>query len=238
MDLGHLEDPDLTVTVDWTTAKAIFVEQNPQAGMQAFMAGKVKVQGDMTKLMAMQQSGTGSCGPGDRRQDQGDDGLSHHGPVYAGSRGFGPGARRGAPFAFGRRRRGAGAAHEERRDHPERRDRGADEVGGVVRRDPAHVRLACRLHRLQDLDPGHHTDLCIICCAAPTTPRSSSATALAMAAVMAGAVVPMPTPDSASEPTINKSVLSAPICAKPIIDTTMNDEPMTAFVRSPILVVM
>lgn len=55
MDLGHLEGPDLTVTVDYATAKAIFIEQNPQAGMQAFMAGKVKVQGDMTKLMAMQQ---------------------------------------------------------------------------------------------------------------------------------------------------------------------------------------
>jgi putative sterol carrier protein len=56
LDLGELENPDLTVTVDWETAKAIFVDQNPQAGMQAFMAGKVKVQGDMTKLMAMQQS--------------------------------------------------------------------------------------------------------------------------------------------------------------------------------------
>ncbi len=56
LDLGELESPDLTVTVDWATAKAIFVDQNPQAGMQAFMAGKVKVQGDMTKLMAMQQS--------------------------------------------------------------------------------------------------------------------------------------------------------------------------------------
>ena len=56
LDLGHLENPDLTVTVDFDTAKAIFVEQNPQAGMQAFMAGKIKVQGDMTKLMAMQQT--------------------------------------------------------------------------------------------------------------------------------------------------------------------------------------
>jgi putative sterol carrier protein len=55
MELGALENPDLTVTVDYDTAKAIFVEQNPQAGMQAFMAGKIKVQGDMTKLMAMQQ---------------------------------------------------------------------------------------------------------------------------------------------------------------------------------------
>jgi putative sterol carrier protein len=54
MEMGHLADPDLTVTLDYVTAKAIFVEGNPQAGMQAFMAGKVKVQGDMTKLMAMQ----------------------------------------------------------------------------------------------------------------------------------------------------------------------------------------
>ena len=54
MEMGHLAEPDLTVTLDYATAKAIFVEGNPQAGMQAFMAGKVKVQGDMTKLMAMQ----------------------------------------------------------------------------------------------------------------------------------------------------------------------------------------
>jgi len=56
LDLGELENPDLTVTVDYDTAKAIFVEQNAQAGMQAFMAGKIKVQGDMTKMMAMQQT--------------------------------------------------------------------------------------------------------------------------------------------------------------------------------------
>ena len=56
MDTGHLEGEDLTVTVDYATAKAIFVEGNPQAGMQAFMAGKIKVQGDMTKMMAMQSS--------------------------------------------------------------------------------------------------------------------------------------------------------------------------------------
>lgn len=54
MELGHLEGEDLTVTVDYATAKAIFIDNNPQAGMQAFMAGKIKVQGDMTKLMAMQ----------------------------------------------------------------------------------------------------------------------------------------------------------------------------------------
>ena len=56
MDLGHLDNPDLTVTLDYATAKAILVEGNPQAGMQAFMAGKIKVEGDMTKLMVMQQA--------------------------------------------------------------------------------------------------------------------------------------------------------------------------------------
>jgi len=56
MDLGHLDAADVTVTLDYDTAKQIFVEGNPQAGMQAFMAGKIKIQGDMTKLMAMQQA--------------------------------------------------------------------------------------------------------------------------------------------------------------------------------------
>ena len=56
MELGHLSDPEVTVTVDYATAKAIFVDMNPQVGMQAFMAGKIKVQGDMMKMMAMQTS--------------------------------------------------------------------------------------------------------------------------------------------------------------------------------------
>ena len=55
LDLGHLDEADLKVTLDYETAKAILVDGNPQAGMQAFMAGKIKVEGDMTKLMAMQQ---------------------------------------------------------------------------------------------------------------------------------------------------------------------------------------
>lgn len=58
MGLGHLEDPELTVTLVYETAKAIIVDGNPQAGMQAFMAGQIKVEGDMTKLMAMQQMPT------------------------------------------------------------------------------------------------------------------------------------------------------------------------------------
>ena len=54
MDLGALDAPDLTVTTDYVTARQVFVDQDQAAGMQAFMAGKIKVQGDMMKMMAMQ----------------------------------------------------------------------------------------------------------------------------------------------------------------------------------------
>jgi putative sterol carrier protein len=56
MDLGEIEGADLTVTTDYETARKLFVDQDQAAGMQAFMAGKVKVQGDMMKMMAMQTS--------------------------------------------------------------------------------------------------------------------------------------------------------------------------------------
>jgi hypothetical protein len=54
MELGELDEPDATVTTDYATAKAIFVDGDQAVAMQSFMAGKVKVQGDMMKLMAMQ----------------------------------------------------------------------------------------------------------------------------------------------------------------------------------------
>jgi hypothetical protein len=56
LDTGHLDAQDLKVTVDYDTAKAILIEGNPQAGMQAFMQGKVRVEGDMAKLMALTAS--------------------------------------------------------------------------------------------------------------------------------------------------------------------------------------
>ena len=56
MELGHLDEPDVTVTTDYPTAQALFVDQDPAVAMQAFMNGHVKVQGDMMKLMAMQTS--------------------------------------------------------------------------------------------------------------------------------------------------------------------------------------
>ena len=55
MDLGHLEAPDVTLTLDYATARAVFVEGDHEAAMQAFMGGKIKVQGDMAKLLALLQ---------------------------------------------------------------------------------------------------------------------------------------------------------------------------------------
>ena len=55
METGHLENPDVTVTLDYETAKAIFVDGTLEAGMKAFMDGKVRVQGDMAKLIAALQ---------------------------------------------------------------------------------------------------------------------------------------------------------------------------------------
>ena len=54
MDLGELEGADCTITTDYATARALFVDQDQAAAMQAFMGGKIKVQGDMMKMMAMQ----------------------------------------------------------------------------------------------------------------------------------------------------------------------------------------
>jgi hypothetical protein len=54
MDLGEIEAPDATITTDYETAKALFVDGDQAVAMQAFMAGKIKVQGDMMKIMAMQ----------------------------------------------------------------------------------------------------------------------------------------------------------------------------------------
>ncbi len=69
METGHLEDPDVTVTLDYATAKAIFVDGTLDAGMKAFMEGRVRVQGDMQKLIsAMQQLAPPDAGAVDQAQ--------------------------------------------------------------------------------------------------------------------------------------------------------------------------
>ena len=46
----------MAIQIDYGVAKAILVDGNAQAGMNAFMAGKVKlVSGELAKLMAVSQ---------------------------------------------------------------------------------------------------------------------------------------------------------------------------------------
>jgi len=56
LETGHIDPADLKVTLDYDTAKTILVDGNLAVGMQAFMAGKVRVEGDMAKLMMLQGS--------------------------------------------------------------------------------------------------------------------------------------------------------------------------------------
>jgi hypothetical protein len=51
---GLLAEAPTKLTVPYEVAKKVFIEQDQQAGMQAFMQGQIKVEGDMSKLMAMQ----------------------------------------------------------------------------------------------------------------------------------------------------------------------------------------
>jgi len=54
VELGHLDDAELTISVDYETAKIILITPDPQQMMAAFMGGKILVEGDVTKLMSLQ----------------------------------------------------------------------------------------------------------------------------------------------------------------------------------------
>jgi hypothetical protein len=43
---------DVTISCDYQTASDIFLSGDPQAGLTAFVTGKVRIQGDVSKLMA------------------------------------------------------------------------------------------------------------------------------------------------------------------------------------------
>jgi hypothetical protein len=57
IDTGHLEAPDLTITMGYQTAKALLIDGDTQGAMQAFLGGRIKVDGDITKLIALQNAG-------------------------------------------------------------------------------------------------------------------------------------------------------------------------------------
>ena len=157
MDLGHLEGPDLTVTLDYATAKAILVDGNPQAGMQAFMAGKIKVQGDMTKLMAMQSGHARSRGQAEIAAKIKEITASSSDAASSASAGLGSRARApcGAPSA----RRWLDCTNSAQ--HHAERGHGAADAGRPRRRPPPRPTAGspARPHGLHHLDADDHADL-------------------------------------------------------------------------------
>lgn len=53
LELGHLDDPELTVSTDYDTARALFVEQDPAKIMESFMMGKILVTGDVARILTL-----------------------------------------------------------------------------------------------------------------------------------------------------------------------------------------
>ena len=51
---GHHADAPTTMILPADLAKRIFIEGAQSAGMQGFMSGQIRIEGDMSKLMALQ----------------------------------------------------------------------------------------------------------------------------------------------------------------------------------------
>ena len=60
---GLVDGAPTKLTVPFDVAKSMFIDGNQQAPMQAFMSGQIKVEGDMSKLMAMQGSAGAAASP-------------------------------------------------------------------------------------------------------------------------------------------------------------------------------
>jgi len=55
-DRGHVDDAPTKATVPYDVARQVFVDGNPQAAMQAFMEGQLRIEGDMSRLMMVQSA--------------------------------------------------------------------------------------------------------------------------------------------------------------------------------------
>ncbi len=54
LERGLIADAATTIILPADLAKKLFIEQDQSAGMQGFMSGQIKVEGDMSKMMSMQ----------------------------------------------------------------------------------------------------------------------------------------------------------------------------------------
>ena len=51
---GHNDAAEVTLGLTSELMRKVFIEMDTQAGMQAFFAGEIKVDGDVSKIMALQ----------------------------------------------------------------------------------------------------------------------------------------------------------------------------------------
>ena len=53
-DDGHVDEPDVAVTLPYAVARQLLVDPQPENVMIAFMSGEIEVQGDITLMMSLQ----------------------------------------------------------------------------------------------------------------------------------------------------------------------------------------
>lgn len=53
---GHTDGAKTTLKLDADTLRKVFLESDMNAAMQAFMSGKLKVEGDMSQVMSLQNA--------------------------------------------------------------------------------------------------------------------------------------------------------------------------------------
>jgi len=62
-DRGLVEGAPTTVTVPHRVARSMLVDLDPEEAVTAFMTGEIRVEGDLTKLMELQQSAGAMLAP-------------------------------------------------------------------------------------------------------------------------------------------------------------------------------
>ena len=62
-DRGLVEGAPTTVTVPHRVARAMLVDRDPEAAIMAFMTGEIRGEGDLTRLLELQQSGGAMLAP-------------------------------------------------------------------------------------------------------------------------------------------------------------------------------
>lgn len=62
-DRGLVEGAPTTVTVPHRVARSMLVDLDPEVAITAFMTGEIRVEGDVTRLLALQQSAGAMLAP-------------------------------------------------------------------------------------------------------------------------------------------------------------------------------